>query len=464
MMRLAEQLQPSRLTALPPRLYETTRTAHFPQVAVIHMNPPLLAQLGLVQQHFAGDDHLSHLQAISTVYAGHQFGIYTSKLGDGRVHILGDLTTVGGERLEIQLKGAGATPFARGNNGRMQLSEAITEYLGCEAMAGLGIASTRGLALIQHVPENDAGDENEAILVRMAPTHLRFGHFEYLHNQQDLDLLKQLVEHVIAEYYPDLLVLKGSERYLYFLYSVTQRTADLVARWQAAGFVHSVMNTDNMSIIGLTLDYGVFGFMPEYDPAYCPNSNDDQHRYAFDQQVEVARWNCMALAEALQELLPDKRIPANLLRHYRKVYSDTWNMLMRKKLGLCAIHSDDNKLVADLLDLLTQQGTDYTRFFRQLSYLHRFEDEARISDSPLLTKAFRPWLDVYRQRLQLECTSPMEREQLMLSHNPKYILRKESLEQVLLHAEQAQDFSALNELLYVLQSPYDEHPTYEYLA
>lgn len=463
-MRLAEQLQPSRLTALPSRLYETTLTAYFPQVSVVHVNAPLLAQLGLAQQYLVNDINVSHLDAISTIYAGHQFGIYTSKLGDGRVHILGDLIAADDSPWEVQLKGAGATPFARGNNGRMSLAEAITEYLGCEAMAGLGFASTRGLALIRHAQDNEAEYGQEAILLRAAPSHLRFGHFEYWHNQQDLDLLKQLVDHVIAQHYPELLAQEGSERYLRFLYSVTQCTAELLARWQSVGFVHSVMNTDNMSIIGLTLDYGVYGFMPEYDPGYCPNPNDEQQRYAFDQQVEVARWNCLALAEALQELLPDKRIPASLLRHYRKVYTDAWSALMHKKLGLCTMQTSDNSLVTDLLAVLKRQRVDYTRFFRRLCYLHRLGEGAVLSDSPELGTTLRSWLDAYYQRLGLESTSPEEREGMMLAQNPKYVLRSAFLHEAIQRAEQAEDFSLLNALLQVLGSPYEEHPAFEYLA
>jgi uncharacterized protein YdiU (UPF0061 family) len=464
MMCFAEQLQPSRLTTLPPRLYATTRTECLPQATVIHVNTALLTQLGFAQLPFVSNDFLPHLQAISTVYAGHQFGIYTSKLGDGRVHILGDLSAGDGSRWEVQLKGAGATPFARGNSGRMSLAEAITEYLGCEAMAGLGIASTRGLALIQHSKENAAGRVNDCIFVRTAPSHLRFGHFEYLHNQQDLALLKELADHVIAQHYPELLETTESHRYLQFLYAVTQRTACLLAKWQSVGFVHSVMNTDNMSILGLTIDYGVFGFMPEYDPAYSPNANDDQHRYAFDQQVEVARWNCLALAEALVELLPEQRIPATLLRIFRKAYNNTWQALMRNKLGLTEVHPDDGKLIVNLLDLLQDHQVDYARFFRRFSHVGRFGEAVMGDVLPAWKTAFRPWFDDYQQRLRIETLPALERVARMLAHNPRYILRQGWLQQAIERAQQAQDFGLLQDLLFVLQTPYAEHEKYDYLA
>ena len=463
-MLLADQLQPSRLTTLPPRLYETTQPEDFPQAAFIHVNSQLLPQLGITQQSLFSIENLPQLPAISTVYAGHQFGIYTSKLGDGRVHILGDLSACDGTRWEVQLKGAGATPFARGNNGHMSLAEAITEYLGCEAMAGLGIATTRGLALIEHSRASDAGQATECIFVRTAPSHLRFGHFEYLHNQQDRSLLKALADHVIVQHYPELVNTPDSQRYLQFLLAVTQRTARLLAQWQAVGFVHSVMNTDNMSILGLTLDYGVFGFMQAYDPAFSANANDDQHRYAFDQQVEVARWNCLALAEALIALLPEQRIPASLLRHFRKSYSDTWLALMRHKLGLAEAHPSDSRLIADLLHLLQQHQVDYTRFFRRFSHVARFGEAVMADVIPAWGTAFRSWFDDYCQRLLRETASADERMAGMLAHNPRYILRQALLAQAISRAEQAQDFGLLQDLLRVLQSPYAEHEKYEYLA
>jgi uncharacterized protein YdiU (UPF0061 family) len=473
MIQLADQLQPSRLKTLPRRLYATTKTECFTQAAFAHVNAHLLAQLGIDKRAFAGADNLSlftgthmhsQLQSIATVYAGHQFGVYTSKLGDGRVHILGELLTGDSTPWEVQLKGAGATPFARGNSGRLSLAEAITEYLGCEAMAGLGIASTRGLALIPHSRDSETVQVAEAILVRMAPSHLRFGHFEYLHNQHDLPLLQALADHVIELHYPELLALDQSIRYLQFLYAVTQRTARLLAQWQAVGFVHSVMNTDNMSILGLTLDYGVYGFMQAYDPAYSPNANDDQDRYAFDQQVEVARWNCLALAEALVELLPDKRIPAALLRHYRQAYTDAWQTLMRSKLGLCTTHPDDGRLISNLLELLRQNGVDYTRFFRRFAYVAQHGEEVMVDVVPDWHAAFQPWFDDYRQRLALETTPPPQREASMLAHNPKYILRPSLVAHVIRCAEQAQDFAPLQALLNVVQSPYTEHQACEDLA
>jgi len=458
MMLLADRLQPSVLTELPSHLYEVTQTAAIPQAEIVHLNTALLNQLGIHEQKFSRIEKLSPLQAISTVYAGHQFGIYTSKLGDGRVHILGDLITNDDQRWEVQLKGAGATPFARGNNGQMSLAEAITEYLGCEAMAGLGIASTRGLALIQH-----AGQTTGCILVRTAPSHLRFGHFEYLHNQQDPFLLKALADHVIARHYPELIDVAEPQRYLQFVFAVTERTARLLAQWQAVGFAHSVMNTDNMSILGLTLDYGVFGFMQEYDPSYSPNPGDYQQRYAFDQQVDVARWNCLALAEAMVTLLPNHSIPASLLRHFRRQYSDSRLVLMRNKLGLLKVYPEDEGLIDNLLTLLQQHRVDYTRFFRQLSHVGQFGEAVMTEIIPDWNTVFCSWFNDYAQRLSLESASGEERVALMLAYNPRYILRQELLAQAIERAE-SQDFGLFRELSLAMQSPYAERENYKHLS
>lgn len=470
-----ELLQPSRLTGLSANLYEVTQTESFAGASFAHVNIDLLNQFGIEHHAFISGENLSlisgnrpspKLVPISTIYAGHQFGIYTSKLGDGRVHIIGDIRPSNESCWEIQLKGAGATPFARGNNGHMSLAEAIIEYLGCEAMSGLGIPGTRGLALIDYSGNrvNNEQASCQSILIRTAETHLRFGHFEYLHNQGDISSLKELADHVIAQHYPELMSINSADRYLQFLYAVTYRTAKLLAQWQSVGFVHSVMNTDNMSIIGITMDFGVYGFMQGYNPNYSPNENDDQDRYAFDQQVDVARWNCLALAEALTELLPDKRIPAKLLRYYRKSYAENYQLLMQRKLGLLESHVEDAVLINSLLGLLRQQHIDYTRFFRLLCHFESDGIETIILEKVARHEAFRTWFDNYRLRLASEKTHPEQRKTMMLASNPKYILRQSIIDHVVHHAEQHGNFNFLHELLMVIQSPFEEHESHEHLA
>lgn len=470
MHSLQNSLFKSRFFSLTSRLYEITSTDITASPSFDHINDKLLEQLGIDIDKFDTDENLSllsgnnlpqHLQTVSTVYAGHQFGIYTSKLGDGRVHILGDFIHNDGSKWEIQLKGAGATPFSRGNTGKLTLAEAITEYLGSEAVSALGIDSSRTLGLISS--SQNQNSVAESIMIRVAESHLRFGHFEYLHNQSAHDELKVLADHVIENHYPQLLDLKEEQKYLEFLYAVTQRTAQLIASWQSVGFVHSVMNTDNMSILGLTLDLGVYGFMEIYDQTFSPNDNDDQNRYGFDQQIEVGRWNCLALAESLITLLPEQCIPASIIRLYKNMYSTTYYSLMRKKLGLKEAHQDDKLLVTKLLSLMQQQSIDYTRFFRQLPDM--LDDKTDLNSVVSLEshELLKNWLNLYKKRLRIEHLSDKERRSLMFSQNPVYILRHKNLKNCIFQAEQNNNFLPFNDLLLALQSPYTKNERYHYL-
>lgn len=475
MAKLQHQLQHSRLLKLPEMLYASSELMALQQARLVHINRRLLQDMGIEQQDFCSAETIADLgrdlktPVISTLYAGHQFGIYTSRLGDGRVHILGDVPHRDGSLWEVQLKGAGATVFARGNHGRMTLAEAITEYLGAEAMAGLGIASSRGMGLIHHqtpLPQ-ELAIEAQAIFIRTAPSHLRFGHFEYLHNQGEHQTLKQLCDELIDEFYPGLLRFPESDRYLMFLFHVCRQTAELIAQWQAVGFTHAVMNTDNMSILGLSMDFGVYGFMEQYDSEFCPNPNDEQQRYAFDQQVEVGRWNVLALAEALTHLLPQHKIPASLLRHYNQSYRQHWLMLMRGKLGLVQPHDNDQRLINNLLQLLQQYRIDYSRFFRRLS-LHQLHELYGLVDDTEERKNWIKdlfiWWSAYEQRFRNEAQDHNSRLTSMRLCNPKYILRQEHLQQVIHAAEIEHNFIPLHELLVVLQSPYAEHGLYQHLS
>lgn len=461
MYLFSERLQKSQLLNQSTLLYELNETDCYHKADFIHINYKLIEQFSLCHDDFISEKNKNillgnklpgNLQTLSTVYAGHQFGVYTSKLGDGRVHILGDLTVENNNTWEIQLKGAGATPFARGNSGRMSLSEAITEYLASEAMAGLGIYSSRGLAILKEKPDNADTDGNY-ILVRTAHNHLRFGHFEYLHNQEKHQVLKELCDFVIEQFYPQLSDTDEELKYLRFLYALTERTAHLVAQWQAAGFVHSVMNTDNMSVLGLTLDYGTFGFMEAYDPAFCPNENDDTNRYAFDQQVDIARWNCLALAESLTELLPGKQVPAGILQLYRKNYRNYFLEQMRKKLGFMSSVESDEDIINSLLFLLRKHEIDYQYFFRNLSFSRNNASTLHLDEKINWNDEITDWFTTYRQRLSIERFSDIDRGIKMRNCNPRHILRKSLLENVICQAKKG-DYNPLNDLLNKLQSPF----------
>ncbi len=459
MRSLYSHLQPSRLLRLADDLYAKTRPDVLHPPSFTHLNQALLNGLELSDEGLGVSEIHTFLNSISdthpclsTVYAGHQFGIYTSRLGDGRVHILGDIKSSGHRCFELQLKGAGATPFARGNDGRMSLAEAIREYLGSEALAGLGIASSRVLMLIRTAKFNGA----TAILLRVAQNHLRFGHFEYLHNQGHFSVLRQLADLVINEDYPELMGAKQKLRYLRFLQAVTQRTARMLARWQAIGFVHGVMNTDNMSISGNAMDLGVFAFMERYDPAFCANENDDQQRYAFDQQVDVGRWNCLALAEALSELLPGKRIPASLLRLYGQSYRREYQKLMRVKLGLLTAQPEDDALIRSLLTLLARHQVPYNDFFHQFQHFESRGPAVLDVLSLDQVKQFLPWFERFGKRLCMERSNAIDRQRMMQAVNPRYLLKQADMDHVIARAESADDFAPLDSLLQVLRAPYAE--------
>lgn len=404
----------------------------------------------------SGETIVPDTKPIATVYAGHQFGIYTSKLGDGRVHILGDILDAQGQRWELQLKGSGITPFSRTNNGRADLATCVREYLGGEALHGLGIPSTRALCIIgSEGLIKGAAQQTETLLVRFAKTHLRFGHFEYFHNQGDLESLKQLADYAVNEYYPELNIHTGAERYLQLLYSVTDKTANLIAQWQSVGFVHGVMNTDNMSMVGTTLDLGPYGFVENYSAGYSPNASDDQHRYALDQQPDIGRWNCLALAEALKQLLPKQSIPAGLIRRYRKIYEQVYFTAMCNKLGLFTLQENDTVLIETLLMHMEKHNIDYTNFFRMLSLYPDGERKLIVLFNH--DAAFKHWLLMYKERLATEKLSHKYRTEHMLKINPKYILRRHLIDEAIELAETRKDYRRIRELLRLIQSPYVEH-------
>ena len=407
---------------------------------------------------FNGDKLPPVMQPIATVYAGHQFGIFTSQLGDGRAISLGEVQGPGGVQYEVQLKGAGLTPYSRSLDGRYPLGSAIREYLAGEALAGLGIAGTRALCLVgSHSEVPRASGETCAILVRMAHSHIRFGHFEYFHHRDNFDELRELFAFVVERHFPELLDEPEDQRPLCFLETVVKRTARLIAQWQSVGFVHGVMNTDNMAVSGETLDLGPFGFMEAYDPAFSPNPSDDLKRYQFDQQPDIGRWNCLALAQAFTSLLSSSTVPAGLLRLYRQTNQQHYLECMREKLGLHGPDPGDTDLVSSLLSVLAHTGADYAGFFRSLA---RFEPEQNgrgLFDAVDFSSPLQNWLDSYRDRLSLEKTPPNERRDRMNRVNPCYVLRAHLLDKTIDCAEQG-DFTELERLMTLMQNPFEELP------
>jgi uncharacterized protein YdiU (UPF0061 family) len=431
-----------------------------------HCNAQAARLLGLNAEQISNDEALRcfngdalppGMQPIATVYAGHQFGIFTSQLGDGRAITLGETQGVNRQTYEIQLKGAGLTPYSRTLDGRYPLGAAIREYLAGEALTALGIPCTRALCLLGSGTEirRERG-ETAAILVRMARSHIRFGHFEYFHHRDDIDDLRELFVFVIERHFPELLNEAAEKWPLRLLETVIERTARLIADWQSVGFVHGVMNTDNMALSGETLDLGPFGFMEAYDPGFSPNPSDDQHRYQYDQQPDIGRWNCLALAQAFTVLLSSPTIPAGLLRLYRQTYQQHYLQAMRAKLGLQTQHPGDVDLVNNLLSALACTGADYTGFFRDLA---RFEPGRGLRYSASL----QSWLDSYQDRLSLEKAPPGERRERMSRVNPCYVLRGHLLDQAVQSAGQG-DFTELDRLATLLQNPYEEQPGMDFYS
>jgi len=402
---------------------------------------------------------------VTTVYSGHQFGVWAGQLGDGRALLLGEVDTPNGPR-ELQLKGSGLTPYSRMGDGRAVLRSSIREFLCSEAMHGLGIPTTRALALIgSPLQVRREGLETAAVLTRTAPSFLRFGHFEHFCHHGQPQALRALLDHVLATQHPALQ--EADQPVLAWLAWVAERTAELLADWQAVGFCHGVMNTDNMSILGLTIDYGPFGFLDGFDPAHVCNHSDEQGRYAYARQPQVAYWNLHALAQALVPLVSqgdqvDTEGLQTALGCYAEAFPAALARRMRAKLGLATAMDGDGELIDDFLRLMASHRTDYTITWRRLSRYRPGDatTEAAVRDLFPDRAAFDAWAARYAQRLQGEGSLDAERHTRMLACNPKYVLRNHLAEQAIQQA-QAGDASEIQRLLTVLSQPYDEHPDHE---
>jgi uncharacterized protein YdiU (UPF0061 family) len=416
-----------------------------------------------------GNQTLPGMQPLAMLYAGHQFGHYVPQLGDGRALLLGE-TRTNDRHWAWHLKGAGMTAYSRHADGRAVLRSSVREYLASEAMAGLGIPTTRALSLVgSPQPVHREQPETAATVLRLAPSFIRFGSFEIFYYQQQPQHLKTLADHVIQHHYPTLA--HQTQPYLALLRHTIQRTADLIAAWQLVGFAHGVLNTDNMSILGLTLDYGPYGFLDQYDPNHICNHTDQTGRYAFSAQPDIGLWNLYCLAQALLPLLDTEPNTATeqaqaALQTYQPRLQRYYAEGMQHKLGLTTHHTDDPTLITDLLTLLHTQQADYTAFFRRLSHLT--SAQMQDTDTPVHRLCREPeacsaWLHRYQQRLQAEHSNDTDRQTRMQQHNPKYILRNYLAQEAIDAAEQG-DFSLINRLLHVLTNPYTEHPAEDTLA
>ncbi|MCS4509730.1 protein adenylyltransferase SelO [Xylophilus ampelinus] len=439
---------PARQVA-PPYLVDASPAV----AAMVGLEPDAFADPAVLEV-FAGNRPAAGTASYATVYSGHQFGVWAGQLGDGRALTLGQ--TASG--LEIQLKGAGPTPYSRGGDGRAVLRSSIREFLCSEAMHGLGIPTTRALCIVgSDTPVRRETTETAAIVARVAPSFVRFGHFEHFAARGQIDDLRRLADHVIDRHYPqcrggaDL----GGNPYAAMLKKVSLRTADMVAQWQAVGFCHGVMNTDNMSILGLTIDYGPFQFLDGFDPAHICNHSDTQGRYAFNQQPNIAYWNLFCLGQALMPLIDDEKIALEALESYRSAFPAAYLGRMRAKLGLTDARETDADLVDGLLKLLAAERTDWTIFWRRLSHHVTGNGGAPVQDMAIDRTRLDAWLLQYSERLAGLDRGLAGRS--MIATNPRFVLRNHLGEQAIRQAK-LKDFSEVHTLRRLLAAPCDEHP------
>ncbi|MGY8559588.1 protein adenylyltransferase SelO [Paracidovorax citrulli] len=422
---------------------------------LIGLEPDWLGSDAAVQV-LSGNALLRGMRPLASVYSGHQFGVWAGQLGDGRAILLGETDT----GYEVQLKGSGRTPYSRMGDGRAVLRSSIREFLCSEAMHALGIPTTRALALTASpAPVVREEIETAAVVTRVAPSFVRFGHFEHFAARDQVRELRALADYVIDRYYPgcrDAGGAPGANPYAALLQAVGARTAALLAQWQAVGFCHGVMNTDNMSILGLTIDYGPFQFLDAFVPGHICNHSDSQGRYAFNRQPQVAYWNLFCLGQALMPLIGDTELAQAALEPYRTAFPAEYMARMRAKLGLVSAAEGDAALVDDLLGLLAADAVDYTIFWHRLSQAVASGDFTPVRDLFIDRAGWEAWSARYRQRLG---SGSDQAAGLMERTNPRFVLRNHLGEQTI-RAAKSGDFAPLHALQAVLARPFDEHPAH----
>ncbi|MCS3725668.1 protein adenylyltransferase SelO [Bradyrhizobium betae] len=453
-------------SALPDSFF--ARVAPTPVAAprLIKLNRPLALQLGLDPdlletpegaEILAGKTVPSGADPIAMAYAGHQFGNFVPQLGDGRAILLGEVIDRHGLRRDIQLKGSGPTPFSRRGDGRAALGPVLREYIVSEAMFALGIPTTRSLAAV--VTGEQVFRETAlpgAVLTRVASSHIRVGTFQFFAVRRDTEAVRRLADHVIARHYPELL--NAERTYHGLLGAVVARQAELVARWLLVGFIHGVMNTDNSSISGETIDYGPCAFMDAYNPSQVFSSIDEMGRYAYANQPRIALWNLTRLAECLLPLFGDDQDKAvaeaqDILGAFSETFSAAYQAGLRRKVGLFTEREGDEALIQDLLDAMAKNQADFTLTFRKLA-----ADDAR---SEFMDPAgFDEWAGRWHARIALEPQTAVERQAAMHAVNPLFIPRNHRVEAVIQAAVNDDDYAPFDELVKVLAKPFEEQPEY----
>lgn len=452
---------------LPKTFFTSLKPTPVKSPKLIILNEPLAVSLGLNAEAlqneeglamFAGNAVPEGAHPLAQAYAGHQFGHFTM-LGDGRAILLGEQITPKGERFDIQLKGSGRTPYSRGGDGRAALGPMLREYMISEAMHALGIPSTRSLAVVTTGEKVYRETDFEgAILTRIADSHLRVGTFQFVANWGSDEALRVLADYTIKRHYP--YIESNDGQYLTLLKEVIKRQAALIAKWQLVGFIHGVMNTDNMTISGETIDYGPCAFMNEYDPETVFSSIDRHGRYAYGNQPIIGGWNLARFAEALLPLLHEKeeeaiKMAQDEISRFSELYESYWLEGMRRKLGILNEEAEDRNLIEELLYMMQKHRADYTNTFRALTF-------DKLEDSELFrSPKFVQWHESWKARLDRQQESKKAAHQLMRNNNPAVIPRNHRVEEAIEAAVSKGDYSVMERLLAVLSSPYDHLPEQE---
>jgi uncharacterized protein YdiU (UPF0061 family) len=459
--------------ALPANFFARVAPTPVASPRLIKLNRVLAIHLGLDPELLSSPEGAEILAGkripegadpIAMAYAGHQFGHFVPQLGDGRAILLGEVIDADGVRRDIQLKGSGPTPFSRRGDGRAALGPVLREYIVSEAMFALGIPTTRSLAAV--ITGENVMRETVlpgAVLTRVASSHIRVGTFQFFAARGDTDGVRQLADHVIARHYPD--VAKAERPYHALLEGVVARQADLVARWLLVGFIHGVMNTDNTSISGETIDYGPCAFMDEYNPATVFSSIDEQGRYAYANQPRIALWNLTRLAECLLPLFSDDKDQAIeqaqfILGEFPEKFTTAYHAGLRRKIGLFTVRDGDEPLVQDLLDAMAKNEADFTLTFRRLSDAAGDPAADKVRDQFTDPAAYDEWAVRWRQRIADEPQSATERQAAMRSVNPAFIPRNHRVEAVIQAATNSDDYAPFEELIAVLSKPYEDQPSF----
>jgi len=461
---------------LPERFYARLDPTPVQEPGLIKVNRSLARRLGLDPNFLetptganilAGNHVPDGAEPIAMAYAGHQFGGWVPQLGDGRAILLGEVICSDGRRHDVHLKGSGLTPFSRNGDGRAWVGPVLREYIVCEAMAALGIPTTRALAAVSTGETvMREGMFPGAVLARVASSHIRVGTFQYFATRQDVDALRLLSDHVIDRHYPE--ARNSQNLYMALLENVIARQAELIAKWMAVGFVHGVMNTDNMSISGETIDYGPCAFMDTYHPETVFSSIDHMGRYAYGNQPKIGHWNLSCFASSILPLIDPNEEAAveaatEKLNHYSEQFHTAWTSALRAKIGLLDHQGGDADLAQELLDCMAANKVDYTLAFRRLCEMSNLTDpETGSPDKPFSTlfedpSAAQGWLVKWRTRLTREGRSELERQIAMRAMNPAYIPRNHRVEEVIAAAIEG-DFDPFEKFVDVLSRPFDDQP------